>query len=159
VYKAEEMGYHPQVILAGRMINDYMPKHVAHLAIIGLNSAGNVIRNAKVLIMGLSYKENVPDVRESPVHEIVNELNQYCVDIYGYDPLLSTEEIAKFDIKPLVALEHFTADCVIITVAHDQFRKMSSSDIERLCGNNDPVIIDVRGMLNPVPDKGFYRRL
>jgi UDP-N-acetyl-D-glucosamine/UDP-N-acetyl-D-galactosamine dehydrogenase len=159
VYKAEETGYHPQVILAGRMINDYMPKHVAHLAIIGMNSAGNVIRHAKVLIMGLSYKENVPDVRESPVHEIVNELNQYSVDIYGYDPLLSAEEIAKFGIKPLSALNAFTADCVIITVAHDQFRKLSLSDIEGLFGKGGPVIIDVKGMLPGIPKKGFYRKL
>ena len=159
VYKAEEMGYHPQVILAGRMINDYMPKHVVHLAIIGMNSAGKVIRNAKVLVMGLSYKENVPDVRESPVHEIVKELNQYSVDLYGYDPLLSAEEIAKFGIKPLSALEAFTADCVIITVAHDQFRKLSVSDIEGLFRDGDPVIIDVRGMLATIPEKGFYRKL
>jgi UDP-N-acetyl-D-galactosamine dehydrogenase len=159
VYKAEETGYHPQVILAGRMINDYMPKHVAHLAIIGMNSAGNVIRHAKVLIMGLSYKENVPDVRESPVHEIVNELNQYSVDIYGYDPLLSAEEIGKFGIKPLSALNAFTADCVIITVAHDQFRKLSLSDIEGLFGKGGPVIIDVKGMLPGIPEKGFYRKL
>jgi len=64
VYKAKELGYHPQVILAGRAINDYMPKHVAEMAIKGLNEAGKVIKGSKVLIMGLTYKENVPDTRE-----------------------------------------------------------------------------------------------
>ena len=72
VYKAQELGYHPQVILAGRAINDYMPKHVAEMAIKGLNEVGKVIKGSKVLIMGLTYKENVPDTRESPVREMVN---------------------------------------------------------------------------------------
>ena len=74
VYKAKELGYHPQVILAGRAINDYMPKHVAEMAIKGLNEVGKVIKGSKVLIMGLTYKENVPDTRESPVKEMVKEL-------------------------------------------------------------------------------------
>ncbi len=71
VYKAKELGYHPQVILAGRAINDYMPKHVAEMAIKGLNEVGKVIKGSKVLIMGLTYKENVLDTRESPVREMV----------------------------------------------------------------------------------------
>ena len=74
VYKAKELGYHPQVILAGRAINDYMPKHVAEMAIKGLNEVG------KVLIMGLTYKENVPDTRESPVREMVKE---FGVNVYS----------------------------------------------------------------------------
>lgn len=67
VYKARELGYHPQVIMAGRAINDSMPKHVAELAIKELNEAGKVIKGSKALILGLTYKENVPDIRESPV--------------------------------------------------------------------------------------------
>ena len=96
VYKAKELGYHPQVILAGRAINDYMPKHVAEMAIKGLNEVGKVIKGSKVLIMGLTYKENVPDTRESPVREMVKELKEFGVDAYGYDPLLSREEIKGF---------------------------------------------------------------
>ena len=86
------MGYHPQVILAGRAINDYMPKHVAEMAIKGLNEVGKVIKGSKVLIMGLTYKENVADTRESPVREIINELKGFGIEIHGYDPLLSKEE-------------------------------------------------------------------
>jgi len=93
VYKAKELGYHPQVILAGRTINDYMPKHVAEMAIKGLNEVSKVIKGSKVLIMGLTYKENVLDTRESPVKEMVKELKEFGVDVYGYDPLLSREEI------------------------------------------------------------------
>jgi len=77
VYKAKALGYHPQVILAGRAINDYMPKHVAEMAIKGLNEVGKVIKGSKVLIMGLTYKENVPDTRESPVKEMVKELKEF----------------------------------------------------------------------------------
>ncbi len=93
VYKAKALGYHPQVILAGRAINDYMPKHVAEMAIKGLNEVGKVIKGSKVLIMGLTYKENVQDTRESPVREMVKELKEFGVDVYGYDPMLSKEEI------------------------------------------------------------------
>ncbi|MDI6886585.1 MAG: nucleotide sugar dehydrogenase, partial [archaeon] len=99
VYKAKEMGYHPQVILAGRAINDYMSKHVAGMAIKGLNEVGKVIKGSKVLIMGLTYKENVPDTRESPVMEMVKELKEFGVEIYGYDPLLDKEEIEGFGVK------------------------------------------------------------
>ena len=83
VYKAKELGYHPQVILAGRAINDYMPKHVAEMAIKGLNEVGKVIKGSKVLIMGLTYKENVPDTRESPVREMVKELKEFGVNVYS----------------------------------------------------------------------------
>ena len=71
VHRAEELGYHPQVILAGRAINDSMPAHVAGMMIRGLNEAGKVIKGSKVLIMGLAYKENVADIRESPARGIV----------------------------------------------------------------------------------------
>jgi UDP-N-acetyl-D-mannosaminuronate dehydrogenase len=86
VHKAEEVGYHPQVILAGRAINDHMPKHVAQMMIKGLNEVGKVIKGSKVLIMGLTYKEDVPDTRESPAVGIVEELKEFGVEVYGYDP-------------------------------------------------------------------------
>ena len=123
VYKAKELGYHPQVILAGRAINDYMPKHVAEMAIKGLNEVGKVIKGSKVLIMGLTYKENVPDTRESPVREMVKELKEFGIEVYGYDPLLSREEIGGFGVN---VLDEFNVimDCVIVAVAHDEFKKI-----------------------------------
>lgn len=98
VYKAKELGYHPQVILAGRAINDSMPKHVAELTIKALNNVGKVIKGSKVLIIGLTYKENVADTRETPAKEIIKELKEYGVEIYGYDPLLNGIE-QEFGIK------------------------------------------------------------
>lgn len=158
VYKAKELGYHPQVILAGRAINDYMAKHVAEMAIKGLNDVGKVIRGSKVLIMGLTYKENVPDTRESPVREIVRVLEEFGVTVYGYDPLLSDAMIEGFGVKALDDQDG-TVDCVIVTVAHDEFRAMGVPDVERLM-NEKPVLIDVRGMFDreEAERRGFYYR-
>ena len=159
VYKAKELGYHPQVILAGRAINDYMPKHVAEIAIKGLNEVGKVIKGSKVLIMGLTYKENVSDTRESPVRDIVKELKEFGIKIYGYDSLLSKEEIVRFGVKSVNRLESVKMDCVVVAVAHDEFKKINLKDMKELM-NNAPVLIDVRGMFNEeeAKRKGFYYR-
>jgi len=153
VYKAKELGYHPQVILAGRAINDYMPKHVAEMAIKGLNEVGKVIKGSKVLIMGLTYKENVPDTRESPVREMVKELKEFGVDVYGYDPLLSKEEIEAFGVN---ALDDFNVimDCVIVAVAHDEFKKIGLDDIRKFM-NDKPVLVDVRRIFDEQEAEGM----
>ena len=158
VYKAKEFGYHPQVILAGRSINDYMPKHVAEMAIKGVNEVRKVIKGSKVLIMGLTYKENVPDTRQSPVKEMVKELKEFGIDVYGYDPLLSRAEITEFGVKALDHLD-MKMDGVIVAVAHVEFKKMELEDIAKFM-NVKPVLIDVRGMLNEAAakEKGFYYR-
>ncbi len=168
VYKAKELGYHPQVILAGRAINDYMPKHVAEMAIKGLNEVGKVIKGSKVLIMGLTYKENVSDTRESPVKEMVKELKEFGIDVYGYDPLLSKEEIKNFGVKTLdfsfstgflfpKKKKCVKMDCVIMAVAHNEFKKMELGDLARRM-NDEPVLIDVKGMFNENDVKDFYYR-
>ena len=158
VYKAKELGYHPQVILAGRAINDYMPRHVALTSIKALNEVGKVIKDSRVLIMGLTYKENVPDTRESPVRELIRELKEFRIDVYGYDPLLSREEIEGFGVKKYPKVK---VDAVIIAVAHDEFKKMDLEDIKKLM-NDKPVLIDVRWMFDvkKAEKAGFcYRRL
>ena len=156
VYKAKELGHHPQVILAGRAINDYMPKHVAEMAIKGLNGVGKVIKGSKVLIMGLTYKENVPDTRESPAREMVKELKEFRIEVYGYDPLLSKEEIEGFGVNAVNEL-NIKRDCVIVAVAHDEFKRMTLEDVKK-CMNNAPVLIDVRGMFDEeeAVKAGFY---
>jgi len=167
VYKAKELGYHPQVILAGRAINDYMPKHVAEMAVKGLNEVGKVIKHSKILILGLTYKENVPDTRESPVREMVKELKEFGVDVYGYDPLLSTAEIENFGVKALdfsfstgflfSKKKKCKVDCVIVAVAHNEFKRMKFDALTMMM-NDKPVLIDVRGMFDEekAKRKGFY---
>ncbi len=159
VYKAKELGYHPQVILAGRAINDYMPKYVAEMAIKGLNELGKVIKGSKVLIMGLTYKENVPDVRESPVKILIEELKEFKVDIYGYDPLLSKEEISKFGIRALDNLDtDLKFDCVIITVKHDDFKRLNVKDLVKIA-NGKLVLIDVRRLFDKENVERFKDRV
>ena len=108
--------------------------------------------------MGLTYKENVADTRESPVREMVKELKEFGIEAYGYDPLLRKEEIRRFGVKALNNL-NVKADCVILAVAHNEFRKMTLEDTERFMSDK-PVLVDVRGMFNgeEAKNKGFYYR-
>ena len=160
VQKAKEVGYHPQVILAGRSINDSMPKYVAEMAVKGLNKVGKTIKGSDVLIMGLTYKEDVADIRESPVENMVHELKEYDVNVYGHDPLLSDAVIEQFGTRPLPKLDK-KMDAVIISVAHAQFRKMGAAEICRFM-NAHPVLIDVRGIVDQVAAEKqgmHYRKL
>jgi UDPglucose 6-dehydrogenase/UDP-N-acetyl-D-galactosamine dehydrogenase len=113
--------------------------------------------------MGLTYKENVPDTRESPVREMVKELKEFGVEVYGYDPLLSKEEIEGFGVKALDDMLQITdycpkgVNCVIMAVAHDEFEQMTLEDLTRMI-NEKPVLIDVRGVFDAeeAKEKGFY---
>ena len=160
VYKAKQLGHHPQVILAGRSINDHMPKHVAELTIKALNEAGKIIKDSKILIMGMTFKENVEDTRETPVKEIIKELKEFKCTLYGFDPLLSREEINSFGVEALDELHDAKVDCVIITVVHDTFRNIELNEIKKTM-NEKPVLIDVRGVFKEkAENNGFiYRRL
>ena len=144
VYKAKELGYHPQVILAGRAINDNMPKHVAEMAIKGINSVGKVIKGSTLLVMGLTYKENVPDTRESPAREMIEAFKEYGVNVYGHDPLLSKDQIEGFGVKAVESIDDIKADCVVITVAHDEYRRMKAEDLVDKVMKESPVLVDVR---------------
>jgi len=160
VYKAKELDYHPQVILAGRSVNDYMSKHVAEITIRALNESGKTINGSKIIIMGLTFKENVSDVRETPVKKMIKELKRFNCEIYGYDPLLSKEEIRQFDVIPLDDLHDAKVNCVIITVAHDTFKEIRIEDLKAIM-DEKPVLIDIRGMLRCEIEKNgiLYRTL
>jgi len=153
VHKAQELGYHPQVILAGRAINDYMPEHVAMLTIRALNEAGKVIKGSKVLVMGLTYKENVPDTRETPVVEMIRVLKEFGVEVYGYDPLLSPAEIEGFGVEPVDGLKD-GMDALVVAVAHDEFREISLEEIAGSMGEA-PVVVDVRGVYDGSEAEGL----
>ena len=158
VHKAKELGYHPQVILAGRAVNDYMPKYIAEMTIKGLNEVKKVIKCSKVLIMGLTYKENVSDTRESPVRELVKELKEFGIEIHGYDPLLGKEEIEEFGVKALDNL-NMKVDGVIITIAHDEFKGITLDKLKEMM-NDNPVLVDVRRIFDArvAEKKGFLYR-
>lgn len=163
VHKAKEFGYQPQVILSGRAINDSMAKHVAEITIKALNEVGKVIKGSKVLIMGLTYKENVPDTRETPVRQVIKELKEYGVDTFGYDPMLNNAE-DEFGIKILESLEQeIKFDGIILAVAHDVFkadgREISLDKLQTIM-NSRPVLTDVPKCFDSSKaiEKGFYYR-
>lgn len=159
VYKARELNYHPQVILAGRSINDYMPVHVARMVMKGLNDVGKVIKGSKVLIMGLTYKENVPDTRETAVKEIIRELSEYGLELYGFDPFID-DTMAEFGVRAVNSLgELKDIDSIVLSVGHNVFRQISLSTLRAIM-NRDPVLIDVRGFFDAVEalQMGFHYR-
>ncbi len=118
---------------------------------------GKVIKGSKVLIMGLTYKENVPDTRESPAKEIIHELKEFGVDVYGYDPLLDEieKEFPLKVVKKLSAIKNL--DATIVTVYHDQFKKIKLNELKKVM-NARPILIDVRQVydISQVERSGFY---
>ena len=151
-YKAEQIGYHSQVILAGRRINDDMGKYVAENVVKKLIAAGKNVRNAKVAILGFTFKENCPDTRNTRVIDIMNELGEYGIIPVVADPVADAEEgkqhygIEFVDINTVKDM-----DAVIIAVGHTEFMNFSMSDIDSMFASGDnagKVIVDVKGVLN-----------
>jgi UDP-N-acetyl-D-galactosamine dehydrogenase len=143
--KAQLVGYHPEIILAGRRLNDGMGEYVAHEVVKLMIKKDIEVKGADILVMGLTFKENCLDVRNSKVIDIVNTLKDYDVNITLFDPLADPVEV-KHEYKWDSVTKLNAGDCydaVIIAVAHDGFRKM---DIQQLCKQNK-VIYDVKGML------------
>lgn len=161
-YRAEEIGYHPEVILAGRHINDYMPHYAGELLIQGLIEAGKKVQNAKVLILGLTFKENVRDIRNSKVEDVIRFLKGYQVDLYGHDPYLHKKEIAAFGVKPITTANQVRQmDGTILAVIHDQFKKLKLNDLKKMMGNT-PVLLDVKSYFqnqDPVKHGFIYKSL
>jgi UDP-N-acetyl-D-galactosamine dehydrogenase len=163
VYKAKIMGYQPQVILAGRIINDFMPHHVSHLMIKALNASGKVINGSRVLLMGLTYKENVPDTRETPAHGIIEELREYGVHVLGYDPLL-TNIREQFGIEPVDHMAELRdIDGIILCVMHEPFKNLTLKALKTVTRDSTrPILVDVRGVYNEtevVANGFFYKTL
>lgn len=145
--KAEEYDYKPQIILAGRSVNDNIPKHISEMAIKSLNSAGKRIKGSRVMIMGCSYKENVPDTRETPVRGLIKALLEYEVEVFGYDPLIEDGE-TTLGINFVESLERSPKmDCIILTVIHDIFKDISLGKLLKIM-SPCPIIIDVKGFLS-----------
>ncbi|MDD2735665.1 MAG: nucleotide sugar dehydrogenase [Desulfuromonadaceae bacterium] len=145
-HKAEKIGYIPQVILAGRRINDGMGKFVAQRAIKEMIHAGHGILGSTVTVLGLTFKENCPDLRNSKVIDIINELREYGITVQVCDPLAdSVEAVHEYGVQLTPIAELKPAAAVVAAVAHHQFLQWSSEDIRRFMGDN-PVLIDVKGM-------------
>lgn len=129
-YKAEMLGYHPQVILAGRRINDSMPNYIAQQTIKLLIKSGSYVKGAKVGVLGLTFKENCPDLRNSKAAELVRELQEYGCEVCVHDPLASAEEALK-EYGIVLSSFHDLAgsDAIVAAVAHEQYLSMSMGDV------------------------------
>ena len=150
-YEAEKLGYHSQIILNGRMVNDGMGKFVAETAIREMILAGKTIRMSNIAIFGLTFKENCPDIRNSKVADIINRLKEYGVTPVVVDLWADKDDALKEYGVNLVKVEDLhDIDCVILAVAHDAFKKMSLVDFNafyRQCRQNEKnVLIDVKGI-------------
>jgi UDP-N-acetyl-D-galactosamine dehydrogenase len=153
-YKAEELGYSPQVILAGRGINEYMSKHVVDITIKGLIEANKKVKGAKVLLLGLTFKENVKDARNSKAKDIIKYLKEYDIDVVSWDPLLSDDIVEKvFGVKNIKFKDNGKIDAVILITQHDEFKKISLEDLKEAMDN--PVLIDVKSFFDGEKAKGM----
>ena len=149
-YKAEELGYHSQIILSGRRINDDMGRYVAENLVKSLIKADKRVRDAKVALLGFTFKENCPDTRNTRVIDIVNELKEYGIQPVIADPIADKEE-AKREYN--IVFTDFGAiqdmDAVIVAVAHEAFLNMPESSLAELYKKGDKkVLLDIKGLLN-----------
>lgn len=149
-YQAEKLGYHSQIILNGRIVNDSMGKFVADAAIKNMISVGQAPKKSKVVILGLTFKENCPDTRNSKVDDIIKRLAEYEITPIVVDPWANERDAMHEYGVTLTNLEDVKdADCVIVAVAHNEFRTMSLNDIKKLyktCDDSEKVLIDVKGL-------------
>lgn len=149
-YEAEKLGYHSQIILNGRIVNDSMGAFVADKAVKKMIEAGQAPKKSKVVILGLTFKENCPDTRNSKVDDIIKQLNTYGIVPVVVDPWASERDAMHEYGVTLTKIEDVAdADCVIVAVAHNEFKAMSLDDIKKLFkegADEEKVLIDVKGL-------------
>jgi UDP-N-acetyl-D-galactosamine dehydrogenase len=154
-YKAEQLGYHSQIILSGRRINDDMGKYVVENLVKSLIKADIPVKTAKVAILGFTFKENCPDTRNTRIIDIVNELGGYGIAPIIADPVADASEAKhEYGIEFVDMATIRDMDVIIIAVAHEEFKSLTQFDINKLYGVNCKVILDIKGLL----DKKEYEK-
>jgi len=159
-HKAEQLGHHPKVILAGRDINDYMPKYIVELIIKALNQSNKTLQNSKVFLLGLAFKENVRDIRNSRAKDIISELKEYNIKVVAYDPLVDNLE-KEFDIENIDINKIKNVDCVVLINSHDEFKDITIDRLLKITTEN-PILVDIKSFFNKeeAEKKGFiYKSL
>ena len=151
-YKAEQIGYHSQIILSGRRINDDMGKYIAESTVKNLIKASKSVRDAKVAILGFTFKEDCPDTRNTKIIDVVNELAEYGITPVIADPIADKDEAKReYGIEFVDMSDIKDADAVILAVAHKEFKDFTMADLDKLYkngDNNQKVLVDVKGLLN-----------
>ena len=163
IYEAERLGYHSQIIAAGRRVNDGMAQFVADAAVRQMVLAGLAPKYAKVAIMGLTFKENCPDLRNSKVADIVTRLKENGIQPLVVDPWADSDDAMREYKVELSSIEDaHDADCIIFAVAHKQFKDLETACIQKMFRHNpecEPVLIDVKGIFDEKPFDCRYWRL
>ena len=148
-YKAETTGYHSQIILSGRRINDYMGKYIAEHTVKNLIKAEKQIKGANVVIMGITFKENCPDIRNSKVIDIIEELEEYGIEVIVTDPIADEHEVLNEYNIHLKKLEDISlADAMIFAVKHEEYKNITLDYVKKIFVNSKPVIIDVKRLFD-----------
>jgi len=153
-FKSESIGYHPEMILAGRRVNDNMGKYIAERTVKLLIRAGKQVHGSKVAVLGITFKENVPDLRNTKVVDTIRELEDYGINVLVHDPLADLEEAAEYygvQLKPMEALTGM--DAVIVAVKHKKYTALGLSNIARLCRRPLPVVVDIKGAFSAATAK------
>jgi UDP-N-acetyl-D-glucosamine/UDP-N-acetyl-D-galactosamine dehydrogenase len=147
-HKAESIGLHPEIILAARRLNDRMGEYVATQLIKEMVKKRIQVVGARILILGLSFKENCPDIRNTKIVDMVKALKEYDLDLDIYDPWVDSAEVeAEYGLAPIMELKQGRYDAIIIAVAHDQFKKMSTQELVSL-GKEKHVLYDLKYVLD-----------
>jgi UDP-N-acetyl-D-galactosamine dehydrogenase len=148
-FKAESLGYHPEMILAGRRINDGMGKYIAERVVKMLIKARRMVHQARVAVLGITFKEDVPDLRNTKVIDIIRELTDYGIEVLVNDPFADPAEAQKYYGIRLSELDQMKGvDAVLLAVAHASYKQLGLKKISALCENN-PLLIDVKGVFGP----------
>ena len=157
-YKAQEFGYYPQIILSGRKINDGMGEYIAQNVIKKMIQNGIDVSKAKIGILGLTFKENTPDVRNTRVVDIIHELNEYNLEVVVCDPQADPKEVHDeygFDLQDISKLKDL--DVVICAVSHEEYKALQLDDIKNLYANTDKMILfDIKGCFTEFKDSFDY---
>lgn len=147
-YKAERLGYHPEVLLAGRRINDGMAKYVAEKTVKTMIHEGKLIRRSKVIVLGVTFKENCPDIRNSKVFDLIRELKEYHLNVDVHDPIADKAEVIKHQNITLIdrqTLENQHYDVAVVAVGHTEYR------LEHLPSHD--ILIDIKAIYNKAKSK------
>ena len=150
IYQAEMLGHHSKIIAAGRKINDSMGGFIANIVMKRLIQAKKNVCETKIYLMGISFKEDCPDVRNSKAMDVRKCLNEYGIDVKVVDPVVDPAELKRqFDIDIVGINEVKEADCLVFLVGHKAFKKLEIVDLERMYQGNNKILIDVKSIFDP----------
>ena len=157
LHKAKQLGHDPQVIAAGRRVNDYIPHYIAKKLVQFLIDRGKNPGESKILVMGITFKENVSDIRNSKVIDLIKELMDYSLNVHIVDPHASANEVAHEYGLSMISEPEGGYDAIVITVGHDEYKELTRQSLQNLC-SDELILFDIKGILNS-KDYSHYWKL